>query len=53
MMAIISAICSVARGSTVGGKQPIAAASSWKPRVVASVSSRMEMPRSAARALIF
>ena len=45
-------IMAMARGSALGGRQPKAATSSRKTLAVPSVSSRIEMPRSAARALI-
>ncbi len=48
----MAAMCSVARGSRLGGRQPRAAASSWKIAVISSVNCRMSMPRSAALALI-
>ena len=41
IIAIIGAICSVARGSTSGGRQPSAATSSWNALAVRSVRSRM------------
>ncbi len=39
MSAIIAAICSVARGCTVGSRQPSALASAWKIALVSSVNS--------------
>jgi hypothetical protein len=63
MMVCISSMWSVARGSTKRGRSPATFTSSgistpssrmsaWKVLRVPSVSSRMVMPRSAARALI-
>ena len=44
MMAIISAICSVARLDAFGSRQPSAFTSAWKMRVRPSVSSRIVIP---------
>ena len=52
MRALISAMCSVARGSTVGAKQPSAATSSWNWAAVTFVSSPMAIFSLAARSLI-
>ena len=52
MMAIISGMCAVARGSTSGGSAPSAAISAWKSAVVRAVTAAIGSPLSAARALI-
>ena len=46
MIAIISGMCAVARGSISGGSAPSAAMSAWKSAVVRAVSASIGMPSS-------
>jgi len=52
MSASIAGMCSVARGSCVGGRQPSHATSCWKARISRSASAAAVMPSSFARRMI-